>query len=561
MPATLGAAFDASVEALRAATRALPAIPAAGQTRSLLFQTQEVFAALRAYPDTFARDAAQAPGRGTVMGQALADIRAHFAVADRHLAQALRRSVVISGPGGEPADHLQAAATQLAISRDLIRTHRGPDGDPVSPYLSLLAAAGAQRYVFYRVTDLAWELGHFVERLGRVSFSPSTRVALQHARAALHRAVVLGREANADRMLEFGQLTPAPALVVDHAFRPDLPATLDRVGEECDRVNRAVFEASRAAGRPLSGSDLQEITRSLALGHLLTGRLLLHLAEHQPQEIADQLRATADGLRTAAQNWRSVDGAFRRIVDLTDPREHPTLPRYNYVQVQTRQVALMPRTGPHPAVISAQAISVRIGQLLYGGQWTPTTPRPQPRHAPDILRDTDGIGPLLRDLHRLPALGQHLSQAGPHLLDRIKRNLVTDSVEHRPLRADRRTRWFTAPARQLDRVLGAIHTAAESAKKATRMMVASAAVAGTDTPRARLDSHARRLGTPGPPAPPKVPGINAPAVEPAQERWLPTHRMPARRQDIERSLRLAYERPGEPLPRSPRPARPSTPSI
>ena len=562
MPATLGAAFDASVAALRAATRALPAIPAPGQTRTLLFAAQEVFAALRAYPDTFARDAAQAPGRGTAMGRSLADIRAHFAVADRHLAEALRGSVVISGPAGEAADHLQAAATQLAITRDLIRTHRGPDGDPVSPYLSLLASAGAQRYVFYRVTDLAWELGHFVERLGQVSFSPSMRVALQHARLALHRAVVLGREANTDRMLEFGHLTPAPALVVDHAYQPDLPTTLERVGEESDRVIRAVFEASRASGRPLSGSDIQEIARALALGHLLTGRLLLHLAEQQPQQIADQLRDTADGLRTAAQNWRSVEGAFHRIVDLTDPREHPALPRYNYVHVQTRQVALMPRTGPHPAVISVQALSVRIGQLLYGEQWAPTTPRPQPRHARDILRDTDGIAPLLRDLHRLPSLGQRLSQAGPHLLDRIKRNLVTDSVEHRPFRTDRKTRWFAAPARQLDRILGAFLTAAESAKKATRMMVASAAVAGTDTPRARLDNHARQLATPGVPTPPKVPGINAPATEKAPEPWLPAHRMPARRRDVERSLLLAYEhRERLPSAREHPPPRSSTPSI
>ncbi|RBM06843.1 hypothetical protein [Streptomyces sp. PT12] len=169
MPSTLGAAFDASIDALRAATRAVPAIPEPGQVRTLLFQTQEFFAGLRTSPDTFARDAARAPGPGSFMNRALADIRAHFAVADRHLADALRRVLIISGPSGEPADHLQAAATRLAVPRDLIGTHRGPDGEPLTPYRYLLADylladARAQRHVFFRVTDLAGELGHFMER-------------------------------------------------------------------------------------------------------------------------------------------------------------------------------------------------------------------------------------------------------------------------------------------------------------------------------------------------------------------------------------------------------------
>ncbi|TDC12938.1 hypothetical protein E1265_28905, partial [Streptomyces sp. 8K308] len=541
MPVTLGSTFDASVEALGTATRSVPAIPEAGQIRSLVFQTQEFFAALRAYPDTFARDAARAPGSVTVMSRALTDIRAHFAIADHHLAEALRRSAVVSGPAGEPAGHLQTAATHLGISRDLIRSHRGPDGDPLTPYLHLLASAGAQRYIFYRVTDVAWELGFFIERLAQVTNSPSVRSALRQARQALRQAVVLSRQANADRMVEFAELTPAPALVIDHAFQPDLPGTLARVGEECDRVIRAIFQANRGPAGPLSGSDLPRIARSLALGHLLTGRILLHLAEHQPPELGDQLRAAADGLRTTAQSWRDVDGTFRRIVDITDPREHPALPRYNYVDVQAGRVALMPRTSPHPAAISVQTLSVRIGQLLYGTQWTPTTPRPQPRHASDILNDTGGIGPLLRDLHRLPALGQHLAQAGPHLLHAIKHNLVTDSVEHRPFRAKSRTRWFPVSPRQLDHLLGVFHTAADHAKTAARAMVSGATAAGVDTPRARLDAVVPRLAAPQPSTPPKVPGINAPAVEKTPEPWVPAYRMPAARRDIERSLRLAYE--------------------
>ncbi|RBM21193.1 DUF1173 family protein [Streptomyces sp. PT12] len=117
-----------------------------------------------------------------------------------------------------------------------------------------------------------------MERLAEISYAPAVRGDLHLARQALHRAVVLGREANVDHMVEFGELTTAAALAVGHARDPDLPGTLEHVAVECDRVIRAVFQARHSTGRPLSGADLRQIARSLAHGHLITGRLLLHLA-------------------------------------------------------------------------------------------------------------------------------------------------------------------------------------------------------------------------------------------------------------------------------------------
>ncbi|WP_129840338.1 hypothetical protein [Streptomyces sp. RFCAC02] len=550
MPATLSSAFDASVEALRAATRSLPAFPEPGQARTLLFQAQEFFAGLRAYPDVFARDAAKAPGPGSLMSRPLADIRTYFAVADRHVAEALARSSVNSGPAGEPAIHLQVAATHLGASRDLMRTHRGPDGDPVTPYLYLLASGGAQRYVFFRVTDLAWELGSFIERLADISYISGVSGNLRLAHQALHRSVVLGREANKERLVEFGELSVAPALAVGPTPQPDLPSALDRIGEECDRVIRAVFQASRRTGTPLSGSDLRQIGRSLAHGHLLIGRLLLHLAGDQPPELADRLRRTAGGLREVAQGWQLVTDALRSVVDLTDPREHPALPRFSDIHIRTGQVALMPRTQPHPATISVHTASLCVGQLLYGPRWDPTMPPPQPRLSADIL-NTVRIGPLLRDLHRLPALGQHFAQAAPYLLDEIKHNLVT----HSGRRPSPRTRWFALSADRLDHLLDVFHAAADNAKRGAQLMAGAAMAVGADTPRARLDALVRHMVAPGPPPPP-LPASRAFAK--AQERWMPAHRMPVARRGLVRNQGLTDQH-SERLPgaHTPPPRRPT----
>ncbi|MGK5534316.1 hypothetical protein ACSNOC_27575, partial [Streptomyces sp. URMC 129] len=333
MPQTLGAAFDASVAELRAAARALPAIPQPGQIRTLTLQTRDFLGALRAYPDTFARDTARVPGNRTVMGRALADIRLHLTAAEQHMTIACRQAVAISGPAGEPGHRLDRAATHLSVTRDVLNSHRGPDGQPLTPYLFLLATARAQRYVFSRVTDLARETGLLAAELAARSENPAVTTALSAARHALHQAAVLGRQANRDHMTELAELPLAPPLTPDRAPRPDLPGTLERVAEDTDRIIRGTFEAARSSGRPVSGSDLQQIARSLALGHLLTGRLLLHLAEEQPATISDQLRTNAAELREAAQHWQRTAQSFTRIVDLADPREHPALPHYGYDDV------------------------------------------------------------------------------------------------------------------------------------------------------------------------------------------------------------------------------------
>ncbi len=547
MPHTLGAAFDQSAEALRAAARRLPDIPEPGQIRTLIFEVRAFFSTLRAYPDTFARGTTRLPGSTTTMGRALADIRTHFSAAEHHLAQAQRQSIAISGPAGEPGHQLQRAEMHLRISQDILHSHRGPDGEPLSPYLHVLAAAPAQRYIFHRIADLAWETGRLADRLADRSENPAVAAALSDARRALHQATVLGRHANRGTMWEFGELPMLPT----PAFGGDQPATPARLAEDCDWLVRAAFQAARGSGPAISGTDLQQLARGLALGHLLTGRTLLRLAEQQPQA-RDQLHRTADALREAAHCWRHTAQSFGHVVDLTDPREHPALPRYARADVRTGHANPLPRTQPHPAAVIVRQVGVRIGQLLYGQGWTPTTRAPEPRPGPELAATTDGAGAFLALLHRPLTAAQYLADAGPHILERARGNLVSNSIEHRPRGLERRLRWYPAPARQLDRVLDTLHSTTAAVDRAAALLAGDARALGTDLPRARLDTTTRRLYRPGPPVAAQPPNTSA-APQRSRE---PAYRLPRVGRDFDTHLRHAFQRAAPSRRRSPRPATP-----
>ncbi|UCM88019.1 hypothetical protein [Streptomyces marincola] len=521
-----------------------------------MFELREYFDALRAHPDRIAGTAAGSLGPVTVMGRALADTRGHFSAAARHLAEAQRQSVEISGPAGEPGRHLHAAGAHLSVSREVLDSHRGPDGDPLTPYLFLLATEPAQLYVVSRVVDLAWETGRVAGRLAERTENPGVAAALSAAQQELDRAVVLGRRASSGMLPEFGELPLNPPLTSRSGTAPDLPGAVDRIAEDCDRLVRGTFQAARGTGRPMSGTDLRDIGRSLVLSHLLAGRTLLHVAANQIGPDGEHMRRTADGLREAARHWQRLGASFTCVVDITDPRDHPTLPRWGYADVRAGRVSPMPRTQPHPATAIAHAISLHIGHLLHGEQWRPAAPRP-PRPAAAVVADSGGLGPLLRALHQLPSVARQLAEAGPHLLRRTQHNLVTDSAEYRAPQPERRLRWYSVSARQLDALNDAYHAIVPAQEKAAALLAESARTVGGDVPRARLDAAARRLVRPGPPdaSPPKVPGINAPAVaKPARSRE-PQYRLPHTRHDIDARLQAAYQPPGRP----PMPARPQRP--
>ncbi|ARQ69181.1 hypothetical protein [Streptomyces marincola] len=559
MPYTLGATFDDAITALRAATSSLPDIPQPGHIRTLLFEVRSFFDILRTYPDTFARGTTNTAGT-TTMRRALADIRTCSSSADLHLTQAQQHTAALSGPSGPPGHHLRRAELSLRASQDLLNSHRGPDGDPLSPYLPVLATAQAQRYVFRRLTDLARETGHLTEELARRSDHPAVAGALSDAGRAMHQGVVLGRQADQGVMPEFGTLPLLPPLTSDSTGPTEPMTVADRIAQDCDRLVRAVFETARGTGPALSGSDLQQIATSFAFGHLATGRTLLHLARDQPATTRQQFRATADALREAARQWQHTAKSFHRVVDLADPRERPALPRYSATDVRAGRASPMPRTERHPATTVAENLSLRLGRLLYGPRWQPSAPPPEPLAPHAVTANAGGTGRLLSALHQPLTAAQFLADAGPHLLERIKHTLVTDSPDHRPPGPARPHRWYPATARQLDLVLDAIHSTAPAVDKAAASLTADARALGTDLPRARLDATARRLHRPGPPdrTVPRIAGINAPAEQRSATPAEPRHRQRPIRRNIDAELAAALQRPRRPTPAtSPRPTTPS----
>jgi hypothetical protein len=498
--AAWGEFMDLAVGYVRAAAAE---VPAAATVRPLE-QLQVLVERIGSYPAVLSRPGVLAP-RGTEF--------------DRAVEEALgcvREAVVRAARPGARADGavgaLRAADEQVAASRDLLGSHRLPDGRPATPYLRLLAQAAARRHVTARLAGLMWESSRVLASLADRHDEPAVRAALMTAREEAVRASTLGRVAAADgAAAEIEALPAAPMLLPDRLAAPDLPGTVRRVGDACGRIGQAVFGGGE---RPLSGSDMRQMARSLALGHLLAGRVLLHLADEQFPELGDGLRQAASQLRGAARAWQETAAAWERVVDLRDPREHPRLPRFSYQVVRDGGAVPLPRTTPHPATVDAHAVAVRWGHLLYGGQWSPTAGvRAEPRPAGHVLTDAGGLGPLLAGVYRLPATGEQLAHAGPHILRTARPALVTERIEGRPTGLPRQLRWYPVPARRLDALADAYPPAADAERHAVTATLATAKVAGTAVPRACLDAAVHRIS-----APPGSSPLDAPYASAAQER-------------------------------------------
>jgi hypothetical protein len=505
--AAWGEYLDLAVGHVRAAAAELPA----DTTVRPLEQLRVLVERIGTYPGVLSHPGV--PGasgpRGTEFGRAV----------DEALVS-VRAAAVTAARLGAPADAavlaLTEAGQQVAASRDLLGSHRLPDGRPATPYLRLLAQTAVQRHVTARLAGLMWETSRLLASLAERNDEPAVRAALLTAREEAVRASALGRVAAADgAAAEIEALPTAPALLPERLDAPDLPGTVRRVEDACDRIGRAVYEASLGSGeRPLSGSDMRQMARSLALGHLLAGRVLLHLADEQFPELGDGLRQAASQLRGAARAWQETAAAWERVVDLRDPREHPRLPRFSYQVVRDGGAVPLPRTTPHPATVDAHAVAVRWGHLLYGGQWSPTAGvRAEPRPAGHVLTDAGGLGPLLAGVYRLPATGEQLAHAGPHILRTARPALVTERIEGRPTGLPRQLRWYPVPARRLDALADAYPPAADAERHAVTATLATAKVAGTAVPRACLDAAVHRIS-----APPGSSPLDAPYASAAQER-------------------------------------------
>ncbi|MEO3750819.1 hypothetical protein [Streptomyces sp. B6B3] len=507
MAAPWGEYMDVAVGHVRAAAAELPA----AATVRPLEQLRVLVERIGSYPAVLSRpDARGVPSaRGTEFGRA---VEGALEGVREAAARATRPGASADGTVGP----LRTAGEQVAASRDLLGSHRLPNGRPATPYLRLFAQAAVQRHVTARLAGLMWETSRVLAGLADRHDEPAVRAALLMAREEAVRASVLGRVAAAEgTAAEIEALPVAPVFLPDRLEAPDLRGTVRRVEDACDGIGRAVHEASLGGGeRPLSGSDLRQMARSLALGHLLAGRVLLHLADEQHSELAGGLRQTAGQLRGAAMAWQETAAAWEHIVDLRDPREHPRLPRFSYDIVRNGGAVPLPRTTPHPATLDAHALAVRWGQLLYGPGWSPTAgARAEPRPAKQVLRDAGGLGPLLAGVYRLPATGEQLAQAGPHILHAARPALVTVRIEGRPLGLPRQLRWYPVPARHLDALANAYPPAADAEHQAVAATLATAEIAGTTLPRARLDAALHRISIP-----PGSPPLDAPYASAAQER-------------------------------------------
>ncbi|MFD4371088.1 hypothetical protein [Streptomyces sp. NPDC058486] len=386
--------------------------------------------------------------------------------------------------------HLAHAQRLVNAAQDLVTSHRGPDSTPLTPYAHLLTTVPARDYVIHRTADLTRQAARITGMLA-TPWDPLVNDALLDARSFLDRAAVLGGAASrtADVAIAAFPLALPVEPMVSESDRP-APALL---AEDCERLSRAAFETLHGrTDRPMSGSDLHQAARWMAMGRLLTGRALIRTTENHPvPDIAVLAKKGAEALRGASRAWHEVAQGWRRLVDTADPSAHPALPLPSYELVRRGQVVRLPRVIPHPATVIAQSSVVRLGRLLYGEGWLPTGARPdKERPAADILAGSHGEGPLLTAFYRLAATGWQLAVASPAAITRVRAGLVTDEIEFRPPRLDPEQRFYPAHPRQIEQLVRSYTSARRSEETAAVCILRMAEAVNVPVPRALLDAKA-----------------------------------------------------------------------
>ncbi|MFC9295768.1 hypothetical protein ACFTWH_10840 [Streptomyces sp. NPDC057011] len=267
-----------------------------------------------------------------------------------------------------------------------------------------------------------------------------------------------------------------------------------RLAEDSDRLSRAAYTALHdSAEQRLSGSDLKQISHWNAMNRLLAGRILLHVAEEMPNgAVRSDLKSAATALRESSKAWGNAAGAWDNVVDTGDPREHPLLPPPGYTQVRQGRAVKMPSTDPHPAVVITRTSTVRLGQLLFGPEWTPKQPPGTARPAADIIVDAGGVGALAATAYRLSATGWQMAGAAPWVVVRAEAGLVTNADDYRPPSLDRNRHFYPVHSRQVESLTGAYSTVMGAEQKGAAALLSAAQSAGTPVPRAMLDAAAHR---------------------------------------------------------------------
>ncbi|MFE1028299.1 hypothetical protein ACFW5I_27655 [Streptomyces sp. NPDC058818] len=458
---------------------------------------------------------------------------------------------------------LARAVQAAAAVQDLIASHRGRDGVPVTPYALAFTERPARAYLVHCSADLAWGAARVAQALGEAVTSEAVAVQLYVARGSLDHASVFGRAADGQKNRAIEAFPLVPPLDPRPALPTDAAGSISaHLADDCERLSRVAFEALHSRGEPgLSGSDVQQLARWRAMSDLLSGRLLLHAAAYADQHTAEALRESAGRLRTAAQAWQQTAARWHRVVDLSDPRVHPKLPLPSYDLARSGRFTRMPKTPPHPALLTAHAHSTRIGQLLYGMAWNPETPgRPVQRDAREVLADAGGMAGLTQTLYRVAATGWQLAAAMPATIRHVESTLVTDGIDHRPSEAVHR--FYPLPSHQAGRLTERYEHVMEAEQAAAVSILRTAPDTGMDTARARLDATAHRQIRSGQPwlpvdmAAEQQPGTTQPSARAARARSTTvakTSRRPATEGASPSHLR---EVPGQQQPQRSRSRRP-----
>ncbi|MER6314441.1 hypothetical protein ABT237_11810 [Streptomyces sp. NPDC001581] len=492
--ATLGELFDVAIAQLQEVAQIpLVSVPAddraalAGEVDSLLLQVQKSLGP-RAYTPTPTSEE-----RGLTAAER--NLRDCLELARQSLGTARRYLSPQAGDGGPAAARIASAAQALSAVRDTINSHLGPDRAPLTPYAYLLRHQKAFDYLARRLSEVAWAAGHVVHRLSQGAEHPGAVDAFTQARTSLGHASVYARAATRDADHDLASFPAALPVEPVQALATDATSTVTaRLAEDSERLSRAAYGALHdRAERRLSGSDLQQISRWNAMGRLLAGRTLLHVAQAAPDgAVPNSLNAAAAALRESSKAWKGAAEAWTRVVDTGDPREHPPLPPPGLAQVQQGKVVQMPSTDPHPAVVISRTSVVRLGQLLFGPHWTPEQPPGTARLATDIVADAGGEGALAATAYRLSATGWQMAAAAPWVVRRAEAGLVTDSAAYRPSGLDKGRRFYPVHPRQLETLTGAYSAVTGAEQQGAAALLAAAQSAGTPVPRAMLDAAAHR---------------------------------------------------------------------
>ncbi|MFD9410151.1 hypothetical protein ACFWBN_24510 [Streptomyces sp. NPDC059989] len=418
----------------------------------------------------------------------LGDARASLGTASRYLSPQ-------KGEPGPAGERIAVAARAVGAVRDTISSHLGPDRAPLTPYAYLLRHQKAFDYLARRYSEVAWAAGHVVHRLSQGAEHPGAVDAFDKARTSLDHASVYARASTRDADHALAAFPAALPVEPVQATAADPTGTVvARLAEDGERLSRAAYAAlhDRAEHR-MSGSDLQQISRWNAMGRLLAGRVLLHVAEDAADgAVRESLKAAAGELRESSRAWKAAAGAWQRVVDTGDPRERPQLPPPGYAQVRQGKVAPMPSTDPHPAVVISRTSVVRLGQLLFGSQWTPEQPPGAARPAAELLADAGGAGALAASAYRLSATGWQMAAAAPWVVRRAEPGLVTDAPAHRPAGLDRGRRFYPVHPRQIETLTEGYGAVMAAEQKGAAALLTTAQRAGTPVPRAMLDAAAHR---------------------------------------------------------------------